>query len=96
MEKNLEFLRTLSLEEAKKELGHFTVAKTSNGRKAMKNDSGQFIGAVADELVKGQKSCVSKVKAPDTIDPDGKVIKGEEFWLLHKIPESETLWDPFA
>ncbi len=95
MEK-LEFLETLSLEEAKAELGHFTVAKTSNGRKAMKNDNGQFIGAVADELTKGQKSCVSRVKAPDTVSPEGETLKGEEFWLLHKIPESETLWDPFA
>lgn len=86
----LTFLRTLSLEEAKAKLGHFTVAKTANGAKAMKNDNGKFIGAVANDLEKGQPSVVSRVKDPN--EPDEKK---QEFWLLHKVPKSETLWDPF-
>ncbi len=77
--KKLEFLRTLSLEEAKEELGHFTVAKTSNGKKAMMNDNGIFIGAVANDLEKGQPSVVSEV-----IDPTDP--KAKAFWLLHKTP----------
>lgn len=91
MEKNLTFLKTLSLEEAKTKLGHFTVAKTANGAKAMKDDNGKFIGAVAANLEKGQPSVVSRVV--DMTEPEET---RQEFWLLHRVTKSETLWDPFA
>lgn len=86
----LEFLRTLSLEEAKKELGHFVVAKTVNGAKAMKNDAGVYIGAVAAELEKGQPSVVSRV-----LDPNEPDEKKREFWLLHRVPKDQVIFDPF-
>lgn len=90
MEKNLTFLKNLSLEEAKKELGHFVVAKTANGKKAMRNDAGIYIGAVADELEKGQPSIVSRV-----VDMTQPEETRQEFWLLHKVPKDQTLFDPF-
>lgn len=90
MEKNLTFLKTLSLEEAKKELGHFVVSKTANGSKAMKNDAGIFIGAVANDLEKGQPSVVSRV-----VDETQPIEKRQEFWLLHRIPKTVDLFDPF-
>lgn len=85
--KKLEFLRTLTMEEARAEIGHFVVAKTANGKKAMKADNGQLIGAVADDLTKDMKNvCVSQVKAPDTVSPSGETVKGKTFWLFHKLP----------
>lgn len=86
----LTFLRTLSLEEAKKELGHFIVAKTVNGAKAMKNDDGVYIGAVANDLEKGQPSVVSRV-VDMTVDEENR----QEFWLLHRVPKDQDLFDPF-
>ena len=86
----LTFIRTLSLEEAKKELGHFVVAKTANGAKAMKNDAGIFIGAVAAELKKGQPSVVSRVV--DETEPEET---RQEFWLLHRVAKTQILFDPF-
>lgn len=86
----LTFLRTLSLEEAKTKLGHFIVAKTANGAKAMKNDAGIYIGAVANDLEKGQPSVVSRV-----LDPNEPDETKREFWLLHKVPKDQFLFDPF-
>lgn len=86
----LTFLRTLSLEEAKKELGHFVVAKTVNGAKAMKNDAGIYIGAVAAELEKGQPSVVSRV-----VDMNEPEETRQEFWLLHRVPKDQLVFDPF-
>lgn len=86
----LTFLKTLSLEEAKRELGHFVVARTANGAKAMKNDAGIYIGAVAAELEKGQPSIVSRVV--DETEPEET---RQAFWLLHRVPKDQTLFDPF-
>ena len=86
----LTFLKTLSLEEAKTKLGHFIVAKTANGAKAMKNDAGVFIGAVANDLEKGQPSVVSRV-----VDETKPEETRQEFWLLHKVPKTQDLFDPF-